>query len=45
MSLPGRDDTELQFNRRRIYYHLVEHYAGHYGQINLLRHLYKATHA
>jgi uncharacterized damage-inducible protein DinB len=30
-------------NVRWILYHLVEHQAGHYGQINLLRHLQRAT--
>lgn len=26
---------------RWILYHLLEHFSGHYGQINLLRHLYR----
>ena len=29
-------------NLRWIYYHVLEHYAGHYGQILLLRHLHRA---
>jgi len=32
-------------NLRWIYYHLVEHLGGHYGQINLLRHLYRTRRA
>ena len=30
-------------NVRWIFYHLVEHEAGHYGQINLLAHQYRLT--
>jgi hypothetical protein len=30
------------YDRRWVLYHLVEHCAGHYGQILLLRHLYTA---
>jgi uncharacterized damage-inducible protein DinB len=33
-----RDGTTHATNMRWILYHLVEHYAGHYGQINLLAH-------
>ena len=33
------------FNLRWVFYHMLEHYAGHYGQILLLRHLHRATHA
>ncbi|MCC6350743.1 MAG: DUF664 domain-containing protein [Candidatus Eisenbacteria bacterium] len=33
------------FQRRWILHHLVEHYAGHYGQILLLRHLYRSRRA
>jgi hypothetical protein len=29
------------FDRRWVLFHLVEHFAGHYGQILLLRHLYR----
>ncbi len=29
------------YNRRWTLYHLLEHYAGHYGQILLLRHHYR----
>jgi hypothetical protein len=28
-------------SRRWILYHMLEHQAGHYGQINLLRHQYR----
>jgi uncharacterized damage-inducible protein DinB len=28
---------------RWILYHLLEHFAGHYGQINLMRHQYRQT--
>ena len=31
------------FNLRWVFYHVLEHYAGHYGQILLLRHLHRAT--
>jgi hypothetical protein len=27
-----------------VLYHLVEHTAGHFGQISLLRHLYELAH-
>ncbi|MEK7330063.1 MAG: DUF664 domain-containing protein [Candidatus Eisenbacteria bacterium] len=30
-------------NLRWVLYHLVEHEAGHYGQINLLRHMYRIS--
>jgi len=33
------------FNLRWVFYHMLEHYAGHYGQILLLHHLHRATHA
>jgi uncharacterized damage-inducible protein DinB len=37
-----RDDGSTRtLNLRWILYHVVEHQAGHYGQINLLRHLYR----
>ena len=31
-------------NRRWTLYHMLEHYAGHYGQILLLIHQYKDAH-
>jgi len=37
-----RNGEVESLNRRWLYYHLVEHLGGHYGQINLLRHLYRA---
>ena len=33
-------DTQA-FDRHWVLYHLVEHFAGHYGQILLLRHLHR----
>jgi uncharacterized damage-inducible protein DinB len=36
-----RDGKRFRFNIRWMLYHLLEHYAGHYGQILLLRHQYK----
>lgn len=38
----GRTKTQTM-NGRWILFHIVEHQAGHYGQINLLRHMYRAT--
>jgi uncharacterized damage-inducible protein DinB len=38
-----RDKVREVLNRRWILYHVLEHEAGHYGQINLLRHLYRLT--
>lgn len=35
------DGTRRSFQLRWIFYHLVEHYAGHFGQVLLLRHLYR----
>ena len=32
-------------NVRWIYYHLLEHFAGHYGQILMLRHQYRTAQA
>lgn len=40
-----RDGTEQEFNVRWVLYHMLEHYAGHYGQILLLRHEYRARRA
>ena len=36
-----RDGRRMRFNVRWILHHLLEHFAGHYGQILLLRHLYR----
>lgn len=36
-----RDGARRSFNVRWTFYHLLEHYAGHYGQVLLLRHLYR----
>ncbi len=36
-----RDGTVTVHNMRWILYHMVEHFAGHYGQINLLAHQYR----
>lgn len=33
------------FTVRWILYHTLEHFAGHFGQILLLRHMYRAAHA
>jgi len=33
------DGTERVFNLGWVFYHMIEHEAGHHGQINLLRHL------
>ena len=33
-----RDGTQSRASIRWIYYHLLEHFAGHYGQILLLKH-------
>lgn len=40
-----RPGDRYRVNGRWILYHLVEHQAGHYGQINLLRHLARAARA
>jgi len=37
------DGTKVEINKRWILYHMLEHFAGHYGQVNLLRHLYKSA--
>jgi len=37
----GRTQTQTM-NGRWMLFHIVEHQAGHYGQINMLRHLYRA---
>ena len=36
------DGTQRAFTRRWILYHILEHFAGHFGQIRLQRHLYQA---
>ena len=38
------DGTPRILNKRWILYHMLEHLAGHYGQINLLRHQYRESH-
>lgn len=35
------DGTEVSISGRWYLYHVLEHFSGHYGQILLLRHLYK----
>jgi uncharacterized damage-inducible protein DinB len=40
-----RDGTEVHYNVRWALYHVVEHEAGHYGQVNLLRHQYRLARA
>jgi uncharacterized damage-inducible protein DinB len=42
-SLTRRDGTLLSFTFRWVLYHFLEHQAGHYGQILLLRHLYRSA--
>lgn len=37
-----RDGTENEFSVRWVLYHMLEHFAGHYGQILLLRHQYRS---
>ena len=34
-----KDGTKRILNGRWIYYHVLEHFAGHYGQILLLKHM------
>jgi hypothetical protein len=36
-----RDGRRMRFNTRWILHHLLEHFAGHYGQMLLLRHQYR----
>ena len=38
---PRPDGGQRAFNVEWMLYHLVEHFAGHYGQILLLRHQYR----
>jgi uncharacterized damage-inducible protein DinB len=40
-----RDGTEVNYNVGWALYHVLEHEAGHYGQINLLRHHYRLARA
>ena len=37
-----RRDRTLVLNGRWILYHVAEHLSGHFGQVLLLRHLYRA---
>ena len=37
------DGSRRVVNVRWVLYHLLEHYSGHFGQVLLLRHLYRAT--
>lgn len=36
-----RDGVRHVYNARWVFYHLLEHLAGHYGQILMLRHAYR----
>ena len=36
------DGTQVSITPRWYLYHILEHFSGHYGQILLLRHLYRA---
>jgi uncharacterized damage-inducible protein DinB len=38
-----RDGSQHECDMRWTLYHMVEHFAGHYGQINLLAHQYQVT--
>jgi len=40
-----KDGSEIEANLGWAIYHVLEHEAGHYGQINLLRHQYRLTRA
>ena len=40
---PRPDGTRRVFNPGWVLYHLIEHEAGHHGQINLMRHLRAAA--
>jgi uncharacterized damage-inducible protein DinB len=39
------DGSKFEYNVGWALYHVLEHEAGHYGQINLLRHLYRLAQA
>ncbi len=41
--LRPRKDGEWTMSVRWILYHVLEHEAGHYGQVNLLRHLHRTA--
>jgi len=41
ISRTRRDGSQHETDVRWILYHMVEHLAGHYGQINLLQHLHR----
>ena len=34
----------VRHNARWVVYHVLEHYAGHFGQILMLRHMYRSAH-
>jgi uncharacterized damage-inducible protein DinB len=36
-----RDGQQQEINVRWVLYHMLEHFSGHYGQVNLLRHQYR----
>ena len=40
---PRPDGTQRVFNVGWVLYHMLEHEAGHHGQINLLRHLHQTA--
>jgi hypothetical protein len=40
-----KPDTEFEGTVEWPLYHILEHLAGHYGQVNLLRHHYRLQHA
>ena len=39
-----RNGQREELNVRWVLYHMLEHFSGHYGQILLLRHLYRDAH-
>jgi len=44
LTIQRPNGTVLVINRRWTLYHLLEHYAGHYGQVLLLIHQYRDAH-
>lgn len=38
-----QDGSQRVYSIRWYFYHILEHFSGHYGQILLLRHLYKTA--
>ena len=38
-----KDGTQRIYSVRWYFYHILEHFSGHYGQILLLRHMYKTA--